>query len=151
MAPSATRCLTCTPKALANGRNPRATRGTPSWASDSWGDDLYGYADNRFLAGCEYVAKYNLGEDVPFHAVPNSSFGTQTSLSPAQRGEIRPVWELVYNHYVKRKRLAALWTTKMAEKVRPEGGGGDYGPNSGGFDQLGYGTLTASLEDADKK
>jgi hypothetical protein len=36
----------------------------------------------------------------------------------------------------------------MAEKVRPEGGGGDYGPNSGGFDQLGYGTLTATLEDA---
>ena len=29
------------------------------------GDDLYGYDDNRFLAGCEYVAKYNLGEDVP--------------------------------------------------------------------------------------
>ena len=29
------------------------------------GDDLYGYDNNRFLAGCEYVAKYNLGEDVP--------------------------------------------------------------------------------------
>jgi hypothetical protein len=29
--------------------------------------------------------------------------------------------------------------------VRPESGGGDYGPNSGGFDQLGYGTLTATL------
>jgi hypothetical protein len=36
----------------------------------------------------------------------------------------------------------------MAENVRPEGGGGDYGANSGGFDQLGYGTLTATLEDA---
>jgi hypothetical protein len=34
----------------------------------------------------------------------------------------------------------------MAEKERPEGGGGDYGPNSGGFDQLGYGTLTATLD-----
>ena len=30
------------------------------------GDDLYGYDDNRFLKGCEYVAKYNLGEDVPY-------------------------------------------------------------------------------------
>jgi hypothetical protein len=29
--------------------------------------------------------------------------------------------------------------------VRPEGGGGDYGPNSGGYDQLGYGTLMATL------
>jgi hypothetical protein len=110
------------------------------------GDDLYGYDDNRFLAGCEYVAKYNLGEDVPFHAIPNSSFGMQTKLSDAQRGQLRPVWELVYNHYVRRKGLAAPWTAKMAEKVRPEGGGGDYGPNSSGFDQLGYGTLTATLE-----
>jgi hypothetical protein len=25
--------------------------------------------------------------------------------------------------------------------VRPEGGGGDYGTNSGSFDQLGFGTL----------
>jgi hypothetical protein len=27
------------------------------------------------------------------------------------------------------------------EAVAPEGGGGDYGPTSGGFDQLGFGTL----------
>lgn len=27
-----------------------------------------------------------------------------------------------------------------------EGGGGDYGPNSGGYDQLGYGTLLYRLE-----
>jgi len=35
-----------------------------------------------------------------------------------------------------------------AALVRPEGGGGDYGPNSGGFDALGYGTLTFSLAPA---
>jgi hypothetical protein len=42
-------------------------------------------------------------------------------------------------------------------KVRPEGGGGNYGPSSGGYDQLGYGTLlytqdsleAASLREAD--
>jgi len=28
------------------------------------------------------------------------------------------------------------------EKEGLEGGGGNYGPNSGGYDQLGYGTLT---------
>jgi len=110
------------------------------------GEDLYGYADHRFLAGCEYVAKYNLGEDVPFQVLQNSSFGPQTGVSAKGRGELRPIWELVYNHYVKRQGLAAPWTTRMAEKTRPEGGGGDYGPNSGGFDQLGYGTLTASLD-----
>jgi hypothetical protein len=39
----------------------------------------------------------------------------------------------------------------MAAAVRPEGGGGDYGPNSGGYDQLGYGTLTATLPKIQKK
>jgi hypothetical protein len=28
----------------------------------------------------------------------------------------------------------------------PEGGGGDYSLNSGGFDQLGYGTLMHTLD-----
>jgi hypothetical protein len=109
------------------------------------GDDLYGYDDNRFLKGCEYVAKYNLGEDVPFKRYAND-IANQTVVSAAGRGGLRPVWELVYNHYVKLKGLPAPYTTRMAEKVRPEGGGGDYGPNSGGFDQLGYGTLTATLD-----
>jgi hypothetical protein len=41
---------------------------------------------------------------------------------------------------------------QWAGHVRPEGGGGDYGPNSGGFDQIGYGTLTFTLDsDAPKK
>lgn len=110
------------------------------------GDDLYGYDNNRFLAGCEYVAKYNLGEEVPFKTYVNTSHGTQEVISEDGRGEMRPGWEMVYNHYVIRKRLAAPYTTRMAEKIRPEGGGGDYGPNSGGYDQLGYGTLTATLD-----
>jgi hypothetical protein len=32
----------------------------------------------------------------------------------------------------------------IAATVRPEGGGGNYGPNSGGYDQLGFGTLAYS-------
>ncbi len=103
------------------------------------GDDLYGYDNNRFLAGCEYIAKYNLGEEVPYKEYRGS-----TEVSPAGRGMLRPGWELVYNHYVIRKGLSAPWSIKMAEKVRPEGGG--EGPNSGGYDQLGYGTLTATLD-----
>jgi hypothetical protein len=109
------------------------------------GDDLYGYDDNRFLKGCEYVAKYNLGEDVPYHVYKNSDV-TQTDIGSSGRGSLRPGWELIYNHYVIRKGLPAPWTTKIAKKIRPEGGGGDYGPNSGGYDQLGYGTLTATLD-----
>jgi hypothetical protein len=133
-----------------------ATMGIPLMATIcemAWkqGDDLYGYDNNRFLAGAEYVAKYNLGEDVPFKKYVNRKHGTHTEVSSHGRGAQRPGWELVYNHYVIRKGLSAPWTKKMAAAVRPEGGGGDYGPNSGGYDQLGYGTLTATLPKIQKK
>lgn len=113
------------------------------------GFDLYGYDDNRFLKGAEYVAKYNLGHDVPFTAftfqkgAPGVWSGSQkvTAVSSNSRGQARPVWALVENHYVNRRGLSAPYTTAMAAKVAPEGGGGDYGPDSGGYDQLGFGTL----------
>jgi hypothetical protein len=111
------------------------------------GDDLYGYDNTRFLAGAEYVAKYNLGEDVPYTPYKNSDV-TQAVIAEGGRGSVRPCWEMVYNHYVNRKGMKAPYSTLFAEKVRPEGGGGDYGPNSGGFDQLGYGTLTYTREPA---
>lgn len=113
----------------------------------SQGDDLYGYDDNRLLKGAEYVAKYNLGEDVPFTPYKNSDV-TQAEISPAGRGTPRPCWEMIYNHYVNRRGLKAPYCKQFAEKLRPEGGGGDYGPNSGGFDQLGYGTLAFTREPA---
>jgi hypothetical protein len=108
------------------------------------GDDLYGYDNNRLLAGAEYVAKYNLGEDVPYRTYRNSDV-TQQVIGDGGRGGPRPIWEILYNHYVKLKKLPAPYVTKAAESVRPEGGDGDYGPNSGGYDELGYGTLTFSL------
>ncbi|VVN49854.1 hypothetical protein PS687_00091 [Pseudomonas fluorescens] len=110
----------------------------------SQGDDLFGYQNNRVLQGAEYVAKYNLGNDVPFTTFINSAF-KQTVISPDHRGDIRPIWELLYNHYVVLKGLSAPNVKAFAHKVQVEGGGGDYGPNSGGYDQLGYGTLLYSL------
>jgi hypothetical protein len=115
------------------------------------GDDLYSYDNNRFLAGAEYVAKYNLGNEVPYQSY---AWGTgqrgqrqeQPGISPASRGILRPGWEMIVNHYVNRKGIAAPYSSQVAAKVRPEGGGGDYGPNSGGFDQLGFGTLTSTLD-----
>jgi hypothetical protein len=108
------------------------------------GEDLFGYDDNRFLRGAEYVAQYNLGKQVPYMAYTNSDV-TQAAISENARGDVRPIWELIYNHYVVLKGLSAPSFKAFSEMVRPEGGGGDYGPNSGGFDQLGYGTLTFSL------
>ncbi|SNT34475.1 Alginate lyase [Granulicella rosea] len=108
------------------------------------GDDLFGVDDNRLLKGAEYVAKYNLGHDVPYTPYTNSDV-TQKIISADSRGGKRPTWELIYNHYVVLKGLKAPYVTQYAALVRPEGGGGDYGPNSGGFDALGYGTLTFTL------
>lgn len=109
------------------------------------GEDLFGYDDNRVLKGAEYVARYNLGETVPYTVYTNSDV-TQPVISPQGRGDIRPIWELLYHHYVVLKGIRPPGVEAYARQVRPEGGGGDYGPNSGGFDQLGYGTLTFSLK-----
>jgi hypothetical protein len=106
------------------------------------GVDLYGHAGNRFLAGCEYVAKYNLTNDVPYVTYNNCDNVNQTVISANGRGTIRACWEMIYNHYVNRMGLAAPYSAQFAAVARPEGGGGDYGPNSGGYDQLGFGTLT---------
>ncbi|MGL1956885.1 MAG: AbfB domain-containing protein [Colwellia sp.] len=109
------------------------------------GDDLYGWADNRFLKAAEYVAKYNNGDDnVPFATYEwgtgaNGTVQTQTVISDASRSELRPVWEMIYNHYANRKGLSVPNISARATLLRPEGG-----PNlsyASTFDQTGYGTL----------
>jgi len=110
------------------------------------GEDLYGYDGNRFMKGAQYVAKYNLGQDVPFTKYTwgsgqNCAYNEHTVISSASRGQLRPVWDIVHYHYTRRRNLSVPYISAMAASVRPEGGGGDYGPNSGGFDQLGFGTL----------
>ncbi|KAI8941893.1 hypothetical protein NX059_000007 [Plenodomus lindquistii] len=114
------------------------------------GDDMFAYLSNRILAGSEYVTKYNLGYDVPYSSYTNSDV-TQPGISPAGRGAIRPAWELIYAHYSSLKGLNASWTGQMRDLVNEqsggaEGGGGNYGSTSGGFDQLGYGTLMYRLK-----
>ncbi|WP_307519443.1 alginate lyase family protein [Streptomyces umbrinus] len=112
----------------------------------SQGEDLYGYGDNRFMKAAQYVAKYNLGQDVPFTRYTwgsgqNCAQQAHTVISANSRGQIRPVWDILHYHYARRRGLSVPYITAMAESVRPEGGGGDYGAASGGFDQLGFGTL----------
>lgn len=111
------------------------------------GDDLFAYGNNALLKAFEYIAKYNLGYEVPYTTYRNCDGIIQTVISTDQRGNVRPVWELVYNHYVNVKGLNAPYSALFAQRLRPEGGGGDYDPNSGGFDQLGYGTLAYSLDE----
>ena len=110
------------------------------------GDDLYGYDNNRFLAGAEYVAKSNLADannDLYYTAMPFDPYtnrhGTGLGISPAGLPATRAVWEMVRNHYVNRLGLAAPYVTMMTKKIGPEGDGGNG-------DQLGLGTLTFSRD-----
>jgi hypothetical protein len=111
------------------------------------GDDMYGYDDNRFMKGAEYVAQYNIGNSVPYVTYTwgtgqNCAQMSQTVIADGSRGNLRPVWEMVYNHYANRLGIAVPGMSAYATLHRPEGGGGNYGTTSGGYDQLGFGTLT---------
>lgn len=87
------------------------------------GDDLYSSLDNRLLKGFEYVAKYNLGQDVPFTTWTDitGKYSQWTKISDISRGKFIPVFEMAYNHYVKRKGLKMPYTLQVLEKIRPEG------------------------------
>ncbi|MGW2816414.1 alginate lyase family protein [Streptomyces sp. NPDC001415] len=117
------------------------------------GVDLYGADDSKFRKACEYVARYNLGHDVPYTTYtwrngPHCVETKQTIISEGARGQWRPVWERVYSHYANRRGMAMPNTGDMVARMGPEGGGGDYGGNSGGFDELGFGTLAFTRDKA---
>jgi alpha-glucosidase len=98
------------------------------------GDDLYSLLDNRLLKGYEYVAKYNLGyDDVPFRQWTDvtGKYNNWTKISEKARGQLRPIYEIVYNHYVIRKGLKMPYTGQVLEKIRPEGFSGDQPPSFG--------------------
>lgn len=134
------------------------------------GEDLFAYDNYRALKMAEYVAKYNMVKDeeysnassssynedwfaydsttFPYTSYSNNSYDCPT-ISTQYRGTQRPCWELFYG-YAKAHGLSAIYCQKMSEQQREfnsfhcDGGAGDYGNNSGGFDQLGYGTLMYS-------
>lgn len=108
--------------------------------------NLYGYANNRLLKGFEYVAKFNLGDEVPFvENLDRTGKYHHLSIARKDRGPLRAVYEQVYNHYVKRMGLTAPYVTAAAEKIRPEG------PGKPGADHPGYGTLFFSRPAANMK
>lgn len=114
------------------------------------GDDVYSEFANRLAAGFEFVACYNSGEDVPDNAYTTCEGETQTVVSASGRGNVRPIWTKVLNHFENRKGITMKYSRKMMEACGIEGGGGDYGPNSGGFDALGFGTLMNSLDSLER-
>jgi hypothetical protein len=114
------------------------------------GVDLYSARDHAFARTADYVARYNLGYDgLPFTKYTwgsgvNCSYNEHTVMGAGGRGQARPVWARVYGHYISRWGFTLPNLKQMVEQSGAEGGGGDYGTTSGGFDDLGFGTLTHS-------
>ena len=98
------------------------------------GDDLYSALNNRLLKGYEYTAKYILGnDDVPFKQWTDVTgrYNNWTVISKGARGQLRPIYEIAYNHYVNRKKLKMPFSGQVLEKIRPEGFSGDQPPAFG--------------------
>lgn len=105
------------------------------------GVDLYGFANNRLLAGIEYLAQYNLSHNVPYTAFNDCANDNLWYVSDNGHGRIddRPVYEMFYNHYVVLQGLSAPGVAAIARLYRPEHGSADH---------FGYGTLTYTLNAA---
>lgn len=124
----------------------------------SIGEDLFAFDNYRAVAMAEYVGKYNLIKDEAFNkgtlvgddfvydsnSFPYTSYSnpsyTNTTISTDQRGTKDRHGNCSMD--IARQKVYLPFTAGSGQsKCAPTGGGGNYGPNSGGFDQLGFGTL----------
>jgi len=102
------------------------------------GVDLYSALDNRIMEGYEYMAKSNLGYEVPFITWKDLT-GKYSNLSTFGKdgmGRFRSVFEIAYNHYVERKGYEMPYTKLVLGRIRPEGPG--FACDNTGFGSLLY-------------
>ncbi|WP_338784427.1 hypothetical protein [Streptomyces sp. DG1A-41] len=108
---------------------------------------MYTDDDSRFFKAAQYAAQYNIGLDVLYTTYSwgsgtNCAYNEQTAISSSGRGGIRPVWVMLHYRYNRIKGLDDKCIAAMSsDLVGIEGGGGDYGTTSSGYDQLGFGQL----------
>jgi len=117
------------------------------------GDDLFAYMDDRIAAGTEFVAAMNFGgvagTDLPWHpyeyadcrGVRGSSW-QMYGPSDAGLGERRPIWDRVRGYYEGLRGVPMQYSDAAAAVLCPDGGGGNYNAQSGGYDHLGFSSLT---------
>ncbi|KAJ5699747.1 exopolysaccharide inner membrane protein-like protein [Penicillium majusculum] len=115
------------------------------------GVDLFSTYQHEILHAAEYVAKYNTNNTVPY--TPYISWeGLLSVVASKDRFSVRPGYEAIASHYAGVKHMNASWSMEYRDYVNQnisagvEGGGGDYGPNSGGYDAFGHGTLLYRIE-----
>ncbi len=117
------------------------------------GDDLYAYMNDRIAAGCEYVCAQNYAgvaaTDLPWILYEYADCAGTRGASWKQPcadgrgvGERRPNWDRIRGYYEGLRGVELQYADKAAELLCPDGGGGNYNLNSGGFDHLGFSSLT---------
>ena len=118
------------------------------------GDDLFAYMDDRIAAGAEFVAASNFG-GVDVGSLPWKNYnyadcrGTMGAgwfmpgINTGGSGEYRPYWDRLIGYYEGLRGVRMKYSEAASAKVCPDGGGGNYSQNSGGFDHLGFSTLTS--------
>lgn len=118
----------------------------------SQGDDLFAYMDDRLAAGIEYVAGYNHSNinDFPWTPYNYADRGAYLMMgwqmdapNEGSRGGWRPIWYRAVGYYEGMRGVTPTYAKKAAEIVGIDGGGGNYGQTSGGFDHLGFSALTS--------
>jgi hypothetical protein len=118
------------------------------------GDDLFAYMNDRIAAGTEFVAAMNFGgvsaTSLPWinynYADCRGAMGQgwlMTGPNTGGSGEYRPYWDRVLGYYEGLRGVKMQYSEKASASVCPDGGGGNYSQNSGGFDHLGFSTLTS--------
>ena len=118
------------------------------------GDDLFAYMDDRIAAGLEHVAALNFG-GVAASSLPWKNYNysdcrgylgagwLMTGPNESGKGEYRPYWDRAIGYYEGLRGVKLQYAEKASAAVCPDGGGGNYSQNSGGFDHVGFSTLTS--------
>jgi hypothetical protein len=111
-------------------------------AKQAWnqGEDLFAWKNYRLLSAFEYIARYNVGQDVPFAPYgPNCVGVRQEVVSADGRGHKRRSWLLPLNHYRNQLGIAVPWVEAKHADVGDE-------VWRWSNDELGWGSLTESLD-----
>ncbi len=85
------------------------------------GIDLYSFNGSAVEKGFEYIAGYNLGNDMPYKQWQDvtgkySGWKKPESDGASTRGKFRSIYSLGYNHYVTRKGGSMPYTLQVLEK-----------------------------------